>query len=109
MGYELWYYSTGLDFKICLRAQKVSGHFKNGPQTLQGRIQDFFRRGCTRRLLYFNANKPHSFFFFFLQNTSCIRKPQVISGRGAHPLHPPPRSAPDKHTQNRCEYYEKMK
>ena len=53
----------------------------------------FFRRGCTRLLLYFNNNKPHS---FFLQNTSCIRKPQVISGGGggAHPLHPPPRSAP---------------
>ena len=33
--------------------------------------------------------------FHFLQNTSCIRKPQVISrGGGAHPLHPPPRSAP---------------
>ena len=32
--------------------------------------------------------------FFFLQNTSCIRKPQVISRGGAHPLHPPPRSAP---------------
>ena len=33
--------------------------------------------------------------FFFLQDTSCIRKPQVISrgGGGAHPLHPPPRSA----------------
>ena len=35
---------------------------------------------------------------FFLQNTSCIRKPQVISpgggGRGAHPL-PPPRSNTD--------------
>ena len=31
----------------------------------------------------------------FLQNTSCIRKPQIISGRGAHPLHPPPRSAPE--------------
>ena len=29
----------------------------------QGRIQDFFRRGCTRLLLYFNTNKPHSFFF----------------------------------------------
>ena len=57
----------------------------------------FFRRGCTRVLLYFNTNKPHSFFFFFLQNTSCIRKPQVISGRGAHPLHPPPRSAPALH------------
>ena len=55
-----------------------------------------FRRGRLRLLLYFNTNKPHS--FFFLQNTSCIRKPQVISGAGggvaAHPLHPPPRSAP---------------
>ena len=26
----------------------------------QGRIQDFFRRGCTLLLLYFNTNKPHS-------------------------------------------------
>ena len=34
--------------------------------------------------------------FFFSQNTSCIRKPQVISGEGGcAPLHPPPRSAPD--------------
>ena len=54
----------------------------------------FFREGCTRLLLYFNTNKPHRFFW---QNTSCIRKPQVISGGGAaHPLHPPPRSAPAK-------------
>ena len=54
----------------------------------------FFRRGCTRFLLYFNTNKPHSFFFW--QNTSFIRKPQVISGGGsAHPMHPPPRSAPE--------------
>ena len=29
-----------------------------------------------------------------MQNTSCIRKPQVISEGGAHPLHPLPRSAP---------------
>ena len=51
-----------------------------------------FRRGCTCLLLYFNTNKPHS---FFMQNTSCIGKPQVISGEGgAHPLYPPPRSAP---------------
>ena len=28
----------------------------------QERIQDFFRRGCTRLLLYFNTNKPHNFF-----------------------------------------------
>ena len=66
-------------------------------QGKQGRIQDFFRRGCTRLLLYFNTNKPHS--FFFLQNTSCTRKPQVISG-GAHLLHPPPRSAPGKEDGN---------
>ena len=59
----------------------------------QGRIQDFFRRGCTRLLLYFNTNKPHS---FFLQKTRCIRKPQVISGGGGAPLHPPPRSAPEE-------------
>ena len=41
-------------------------------------------------MLYFNTNKPHS--IFILRNTSCIRKPQVISGEGgggAHPLHPP--------------------
>ena len=30
-------------------------------------------------MFYFNTNKPQSFFF---QNTSCIRKPQVISGGG---------------------------
>ena len=45
----------------------------------RGRSRIFFRRGCTRLLLYFNTNKPHSFFW---QNTSCIRKPQVISGGG---------------------------
>ena len=56
-----------------------------------------FRRGCTRVLVYFNTNKPHS---FFLQNTSCIRKPQVISGGGrvrtpcTLPLDPPLNSVP---------------
>ena len=40
----------------------------------------FFRMGCTRLLLYLNTNKP-----------------QIISGGGGgtHPLHPPPRSAPE--------------
>ena len=34
-------------------------------------------------------------FFFFLQNISCIKKPQVIlGGGGAYPLHPSPRSGP---------------
>ena len=70
---------------------------------LQGRIQDFFRRGCTRLFLYFNTNKPQ---FFFLQKTSCIRKLQVISGRGsAYPLHAPPRSAPVLNTLQFPLYY----
>ena len=47
----------------------------------RGGSRIFFRRGCARLFLYFNTNKPHSFFFFFfLQNTSCIRKPQIVSG-----------------------------
>ena len=57
----------------------------------------FFRRGWTRLLLYFNTNKPHSF-FFFLQITSCIRKPQVISGGGGCP--PPAPSPPQIHPWN---------
>ena len=46
--------------------------------TVTGADPGFFRRGCTRLLLYFNTNKPHS--FLGGQNTSCIRKLQVISG-----------------------------
>ena len=30
---------------------------------IRGGSRMFFRRGCTRLLLYFNTNKPHSFFF----------------------------------------------
>ena len=57
----------------------------------QGRIQDFLGGGA---LVSCSASAPINH-IFFLQNTSCIRKPQVVSGRGgAHPLHPPPRSAP---------------
>ena len=41
-----------------------------------------------------SASTPINHIFFFLHNTSCIRKPQVISGRGTHPLHPPLRSVP---------------
>ena len=52
----------------------------------RGGSRIFFTRGCTRLLLYFNTNKQHS---FFLQNTSCIRKPQVISGGGGGGLRTP--------------------
>ena len=48
-------------------------HYKH-----RGGSRFFVRRGCTRLLLYFNTNKPQN--SFFLQNTSCIRKPQGISG-----------------------------
>ena len=34
------------------------------------------------------------FIYLFFQNTSCIRKPQVISGGDVHPMHPLPRSTP---------------
>ena len=71
------------------------GTYASKPRDLvsfQGRIQDFFRRGCTRLLLYFKTNKPDSFF---------CRIPVVLENRrsswgwgGAHPLHPSPRSAP---------------
>ena len=61
---------------------------------IRGGSRISFRRGCTR-LLLLTSTPINQFFFFFLQNTSCIRKLQVISGGGgAHPLHPPPRSAP---------------
>ena len=49
----------------------------------RGGSKIFFRRGCTCLFLHFNTNKPYSF-FFFSQNTSCIGKPQVISGRWGH-------------------------
>ena len=55
-------------FEIRIISRIVPTDYQNGIIT----------KGCTRLLLYCNTNKPHS--FFFLQNTSCIRKPQVISG-----------------------------
>ena len=62
---------------------------------LQGRIQDFFLGGGA--LVSCSTSTPINHIVFFLQNTSCIRKLRVISGggQGAHPLHPPPRSALD--------------
>ena len=51
-------------------------------------------------LVSFSTSTPINHIVFFLQNTSCIRKPQIISGGGAHPLHPPPRSAPVKPLKN---------
>ena len=61
--------------------------------SFQGRIPDFFRRGCTRLLLYFKTNKPDSFFFGRIPVVLENRR-SSWGGGGAHPLHPPPRSAP---------------
>ena len=63
---------------------------------IAGADPGFFRGGGA--LVSCSTSTPiNHIVFFFLQNTSCIRKPQVISGGrgGAHPLHPPPRSAPE--------------
>ena len=47
-----------------------------------------------------STSTPINHIVFFLQNTSCIRKLQVISGGrgGVHPLHPLPRSTPGAST-----------
>ena len=82
----MFHVSTLLPFEEC-DSQKVSIVTLNS----RGGSRNFFRRGCTRLLLYFNTNKPHS---FFLQNTSCIRKPQVISGVGGGGCAPPAPSLP---------------
>ena len=77
-----------LNVKGCLSMTRIKMDYNRGGSRI------FFRRGCTRLLLYFNTNKPHSFFF--------CRIPVVLENRrssqgrrgGAHPLHPPPRSSP---------------
>ena len=63
--------------------------------TLRGGSRIFFRRGCTRLLLYFNTNKLHSFFFFcripvVLENLRSSR-----GGGGVGCALPAPSSAPD--------------
>ena len=37
--------------------------FRCSDSLFRGGSRIFFRRGCTRLLLYFNTNKPHSFFW----------------------------------------------
>ena len=66
-------------------------------------ISYFFRRGCTRLLLYYNTKKQRSFSFFgripvVLENSRSSR-----GGGGVPPLHPPPGSAADtvyKHSKH---------
>ena len=71
--------------KSSIRQEFLSSH-------LTGADPGFFLGGGA--LVSCSTSTPINHIVFFLQNTSCIRKPQVISRGGAHPLHPPPRSAP---------------
>ena len=63
----MFYFSVWQNQQVFLRDSLLSNGQNPRFETrssFQGRIQDFFfRRGCTRLLLYFNTNKPHSFFF----------------------------------------------
>ena len=69
-------------FHVALNFLAVLGKSRGGSRT-------FFGRGCTTIIV----------FFFFLQNTSCIRKPQVISG-GARTPYTLPLDPPLKRYQN---------
>ena len=60
----------------------------------RGGSRIFFRRGCTRLLLYFSTNKPHSFFFFYRipvvsENRRSSRGGGGVRTRCTLPLDPP--------------------
>ena len=61
--------------------------------TVQGRILDIFRRGCTRLLLYFNTNKPRSF-FFFAEYQLYQKTAGHLRGKGCAPPSPSPQIRP---------------
>ena len=48
---------------VMYRIRCKSGLIVERTRLNRGGSRIFFRRGCTRLLLYFNTNKPHSFFF----------------------------------------------
>ena len=57
-----------LIWHLCCEGEKQRNTEKCKPhvqkhEVHRGGSRIFFRRGCTRLLLYFNTNKPHSFFF----------------------------------------------
>ena len=60
----------------------------------RGGSRIFFRRGCTRLLLYFNTNNPHIFFFAEYQLYQKAAGHLRGGGGGCAPPAPSPRSAP---------------
>ena len=78
------------------------GYNEHDPENstkFRGGSRIFFRRGCTRLLLYFNTNNPHFFFGRIPVVLENQRSSQGGGGAGAYPLHPPPRSAPEIYFQ----------
>ena len=59
---------------------------------LRGGSRIFFRRGCTRLFLYFNTNKPHS--FFFAQYQLYWKTAGHLRGGGCAPPAPSPKIRP---------------
>ena len=89
--------------RCCQHKQKIVFQELSGDSHCQRLLMDncgvcrggstiFFKRGCTRLLLYLNTNKLHSFFFGIIPVV--LENRRSSPGGGAHPLHPPPRSAP---------------
>ena len=67
--------------------------YTNVHNALQGRIQVFFQEGLHSSLALLQQQSTTQFFFW--QNTSCIREPQVISGgEGCAPPAPSPQIRP---------------
>ena len=58
---KLFYWDQNLQ---CTPLSKRQGLPSYSHGSVQGWIQDFFGRRCTRLLLYFNTNKPRSLFFY---------------------------------------------
>ena len=56
---------------------------------VRGGSRIFFRRGCTRLLLYFNTNKPHSFFVCRISVVLENRRSSRGGGGGLLPEHAP--------------------
>ena len=57
---------------------------------LRGGSRIFFRRGCTRLLLYFNTNKPHIFSFFCRIPVILENRRSSQGGGGCAPSTPSP-------------------
>ena len=80
------FFSLFLLGRLC---SEVSKSLFSVDSSCRGGSRIFFRSGCTRLLLYFNTNKPHSFFFFF-RIPVVLENRRLSQGECAPPAHPPP-------------------